>query len=320
MSELDPVPSIPSGHEQVVCSLFEGHYHLGVATFINSTVRAGFRGLFWMGCRGQLPPWTSRLERREDGLFRVGDALLGFETIQGSRHLAQYKPEFLLSLIDRGISSKYVWYFDPDITVRCDWDFFERWARYGVCLCQEVTMGTMPSRHPYRCEWTDLARAAGWGEPVNQQERYFNSGFVGMDIAQRAFPQQWTEAILLANRSGVDPGDFRKRRRFRAFAFGDQDALNLATMYAAVPLTTMGPEAMGFIYGGFTMYHSVGNAKPWNRKFITDALRGIAPTPAEKHFLTCAAGPIEPFSRAALRRSRACIATASFITRFWRAA
>ena len=79
----------PAGRNQVICSLFEGDFHFGLATLINSIVRGGFKGLFWIGCRGELPPWTRPLKRRDDGLFEVGEALLGFETIEGSRHFGR---------------------------------------------------------------------------------------------------------------------------------------------------------------------------------------------------------------------------------------
>lgn len=313
-----PRASALPANEQVICSLFEGDFHLGLAALINSLVKGGFSGLFWIGYRGALPPWTNQLARRGDGLFEVGGALLGFEAVNGNRHFGQYKPEFLSSLIERGIARKYLWYFDPDITVRCDWDFYLRWVRHGVCLCQEITLGSMPARHPFRCEWMELACAAGWSQPVRQQERYYNSGFVGLDIVHADFLQKWMGAVRLANGHGVQPGDFQKRKRSQLFSTIDQDALNIATMYASVPFTTIGPEGMGFTWGGFTMWHSVGKSKPWRKKFLRSALRGVGPTPADKHFLVCADGPIHPYTRRKLRQRRASAAMATFLARFYR--
>jgi hypothetical protein len=312
--------SLPLGHEQVICSLFERDFHFGLAALINSLINGGFSGLFWIGCRGELPPWTNQLTRREDGLFQVGDALLGFETVSDHRHFGQYKPEFLSSVIERGIARKYIWYIDPDITVRCDWEFFERWVRYGVCLCQDCALTTMSSRHPFRCEWSDLARAAGWGEPVRQQERYYNSGFVGMDIVHRGFLQTWKGALGLANRNGVDPTHFQKRKRSQLFATIDQDSLNISTMYSEVPLTTVGPEEMGFAYGGFAMFHSTGPAKPWRKKFLVNALRGRGPGSADRHFIASVAGPIRPYSSAEMAWLRTSWAAAGVIKRFYRKA
>jgi hypothetical protein len=318
MAEMTSIsPPLP-GSEQVICSLCEGDYHIGVAALINSLVRNGFTGLFWIGHRGDLPPWISQLARREDGLFQVGNALLGFETVTARRHFGQYKPEFLSSVIDRGIARKHIWYIEPDITIRCEWNFYERWVRYGVCLCQDLAMSTMSSRHPFRCEWADMARTAGWGEPVQQQERYYNSGFVGLDVVHVAFLQKWIAAVHLANSDGVAPGDFQKRRRPQLFSTVDQDAMNIATMYSAVPLSTMGPEAMGFESNGFTMFHAVSKPKAWKKKFISSALRGIPPSYPEKHFLECASGPIQPFSRSRLARLRLSTGIGILMTRFYR--
>jgi hypothetical protein len=323
-SQPEPSPRPPGselpGHDQVICTLFEGDFHLGVAVLINSIVRAGFKGLFWIGCRGPLPAWTGGVTRRADGLFEVGEALAGFETIDPGRHFGQFKPEFLLSVIDRGIARRHLWYFDPDITVRCAWSFFEMWARHGVCLCQEIVMGTMPARHPIRCEWMELARDAGWGEPLRAQERYYNSGFVGLGVEQRAFLERWMGAVRLANSAGVTPTQFQKGGRHQVFYTIDQDTLNIAAMYANVPLSTIGPEGMGFVPGGFTMYHSVSALKPWRKKFLRSALRGVPPSNGDKHFLKCADGPLRPYSPFRLMSLRMRAALAAFVGRFYRRA
>jgi len=318
MAEQSQASPVPTGHDQVICSLFEGDFHIGLAVLINSIVRAGFKGLFWIGCRGELPPWTRPLKRRDDGLFEVGEALLGFETIDNSRHFGQFKPEFLTRTIEQGIARRYLWYFDPDITVRCGWDFFEMWVSHGVCLCQEFTMGTMSSRHPIRAAWMRMAREAGWGEPLRAQERYYNSGFVGLDIGDRAFLAQWIAAVRLANANGVKPNQFQKGGRHQVFFTVDQDTLNIATMYADVPFSTIGPEGMGFISGGFTMYHSVGAPKAWRKKFIRACLDGFPPSNGEKHFLQCAEGPLHPYSASALRGLRRRAGIAAFLGRFYR--
>jgi hypothetical protein len=319
MAEQSSPPTGPSiQHDQVICTLFEGDFHFGVAALVNSIVLGGFKGVFWVGCRGILPPWTAQLKRRDDGLFEVGEALLGFETIEGSRHFGQFKPEFLSSLIDRGIARRHLWYFDPDITVRCAWSFYEMWIHHGICLCQEQTMGTMPSRHPIRAEWMRMASEAGWSEPLRQQERYYNSGFVGLEIAHRVFLDQWKAAIRLANSNGVAPSQFQKGGRHQVFFTVDQDTLNIATMYADVPFSTIGPEGMGFIPGGFTMFHSVGKMKAWRRKFLRSWMRGVPPSNGDKHYLTCVDGPIHPYSTMALRSLRMRAAGAAFLGRFYR--
>lgn len=304
-------------HHQVVCSLYEGDYHLGLAVLINSIVNGGFKGLFWIGYRGQLPPWLSQLSRREDGLYKVGEALLGFELLESDVHFTHFKPEFMNRIFDHGIAGKYLWYFDPDITIRCNWEFYERWVKHGVCLCQEITMGVMASDHPIRLEWMDLTRSAGWGEPVRKQERYYNGGFVGLATEHRQFLEIWEAANQLANSAGVDQGQFQTGSRANTFQFADQDAMNITAMYAGVPLTTVGPEGMGWIPGGFTMYHTVGGKKPWRKKFVRAALSGDPPWNGDKHFLECATGPIQPFAPGKLQSLRRQALLATLIGRFY---
>jgi len=305
-------------HDQVVCTLYEGDYHIGVAALINSIVKGGYRGLFWVGYRGELPPWIAKLGRREDGLYRVGEALLGFELLDSSVHFTHFKPEFMNRIIDRGIARKNLWYIDPDITIRCDWSFYERWVKYGVCLCQEITMGMMASDHPIRCEWIELAREAGWGEPVRQQERYYNGGFIGLQVQYKEFLDTWEAANRLANAFGVDQRQFQTGARANTFQFADQDAMNITTMYAKAPLTTVGPEGMGWMTGGFTMYHTVGAKKPWRKKFVRSALSGDPPWNGDKHFLECAGEPIDPFPNGDLKKLRRAAKWATLIGRFYR--
>ena len=305
-------------NDQVVCTLYEGDFHFGVAAMINSIVRGGFKGLFWVGNRGGLPPWTEQLKRRPDGLFEVGEALLGFESIDISRHFGQFKPEFMRRTIDKGIARRFLWYFDPDITIRCEWSFFERWIRFGVCLCQELTMANMAPNHPLRCEWLDLARSAGWGEPHHLQDRYYNSGFLGMNIERHNFLNTWRAAVLLANAAGVEQDQFQQGTRAQTFYTVDQDAMNIAAMYSDECLSTMGPEGMGWIPGGFIMHHTVGYLKPWRKKFLRSALMGDPPGHGDKHFFQCVEGPIYPFTPAKLSAMQFSVRCGAFLGRFIR--
>lgn len=305
-------------NEQVICTLFEGDYHLGTAVLLNSIVRSGFQGLFWAGYRGALPPWTAKLQKTEQGLYRVGDALLGFEEIDNPVHFTQFKPEFMRSLFDRGVATRNLWYFDPDITVRCQWEFYQRWIQFGVCLCQDITMGTMPSNHPIRCEWMDAAKESGWAAPVSTQERYYNGGFVAMHVDYREFLDTWIAAMKLANSAGVDPHKLQDGTRANTYYSTDQDALNIAAMYSQSPMSTIGPEGMGFLPGGFTMYHTVGGKKPWRKKFVRAALAGDPPWNGDKHFLECADGPIRAYSSGQLQSMRRAANWGTLIGRFYR--
>jgi hypothetical protein len=79
------------------------------------------------------------------------------------------------------------------------------------------------------------------------------------------------------------PGMYGSREM--PFNMSDQDALNIAIMYTKSPLTTLGPQGMGFIFGAsMMMYHAVGQ-KPWRGSFLLRALRGMPPSGAMKFFL-----------------------------------
>ena len=101
------------------------------------------------------------------------------------------------------------------------------------------------------------------------------------------------------------------------FFASDQDALNVAAMYSEYPLSTMGPEAMGFVPAGFTMFHAVG-LKPWRKAFLQKALAGVPPTEADKFFLTQVSTPIRVYSPWRLHARRIACSTAAFIGRFYR--
>jgi hypothetical protein len=316
--ETSDQPVTPS-HEQVVCTLFEGHYHLGFAVLVNSLLQAGFKGLIWAGYRGDLPPWINQLRKAGPDRFELENgATLQFEKLSVTAHFTNYKPNFMLHLIRDGIAKDLLWYIDPDITVRCSWAFFERWAGFGIALCSEIINGAMPERHPLRCMWVEAAVQAGWGLPVSPQTRYYNGGFVGMRVADAPFLERWKTAMELAEQFGANLEVFMKGSREDAFYASDQDALNLAIMYTPEPLSAIGPEGMGFVPGGFTLYHFVGSPKPWRKPYLRSALHGSPPGNGEKHFLACAEGPIQPFAPGQLKRLRRSARWAALIGRFFR--
>src|SRR5690606_29278034 len=105
----------------IACTLFENHYHFGVATLINSLYNNGYKGDFFVGYRGDLPEWAIN---REDSpicwkgatqLILKEDLVIQFLPIHSDFHLANYKPTFMLELIDLVEEElESIAYFDPD--------------------------------------------------------------------------------------------------------------------------------------------------------------------------------------------------------------
>jgi hypothetical protein len=305
-----------------VCTLFEGDYHLGLAAFLNSLVRAGYKGTVWAGYRGCLPPWIKQLERIQGDNadeYRVSlDLRVVFLRVATSTHLTNYKPDFMLRLFNNEAKScSYLWYFDPDIFLLMRWSYFSTWQRFGVALCQEVVDNILPSDAPLRRQWTALAESIGYANPrvVNH---YYNGGMLGVPFEHKEFLSDWKRLIELAESSGYDSKVLGHGSREMTFNMGDQDALNVAVMYAKCPLTTLGPQGMGFAFGAsMAMYHAVG-PKPWRGSFLLRALMGLPPSGAAKCFLANARRPIRAYGTVKLLAKHFECSAASLIGRFYR--
>jgi hypothetical protein len=305
--------------EWILCTLFEGDYHLGLAALVNSLAASGFKGCIWAGYRGKLPPWTHQLRRgsMEDEYVVTSDIRIVFVFLETHIHFTNMKPEFMRNLVREHPESKYICYFDPDITIKCEWRFFIEWVSFGIALCEDVTNGTMPENHPLRLKWMKLVVSLGLTHP-RSLSRYFNGGFVGLPVADASFLELWQRVIDFAESQGVDTRVFGPGTRIDPFYASDQDALNIAAMYTEHQLTTIGPEGMGLVPGGFTMYHALGSPKPWRKKMIRSALFGIAPSSADKAFLLHSESPIHPYKSTELKWKRFKCNIGALIGRFYR--
>lgn len=306
------------GSKTAICTLFEGDYHFGLAAFVNSLVHAGFTGTVWAGYRGSLPPWLGKLKQLNSAAkeFMVGDRVrLIFVLLDTPMHFTNYKPQFMLDLFaGPARDCEYLWYFDPDIFIRCSWSYFEDWQQNGIALCQDIVNNILPADSPLRHQWTRAAESIGLKNP-RPLNHFFNGGMVGVSAAHVSFLHTWRRFVELAEMLGSDLNVMTENRE-KAFFTADQDGLNAAAMFSEHPLTTMGPEAMGFVNGGFTMYHAVGK-KPWRGSLLLRALGGLPPIGADKFFFTQVSHPIRAYSPSRLRMKRFGCSIASLVGRFY---
>ena len=301
----------------VVCTLFEGDYHLGAAGLLNSLHASGFRGRFICGYRGALPFWAEPFQPGPNNTkIRMLDGIeIIFVPLSTTIHFTNYKPTFLLEVWKIiAPEAPKIYYLDPDIVIKCPWDVMERWAEGGIGLCEDVNF-YLPPRHPIRLAWHDWLRSQNIVPNIQQHERYYSGGFIGMPIAARSFLELWERLIALAAHI---TGSLKHGDPTSLFHSADQDALNIALMCTDISINAAGPEGMDFFPGGCLLSHAIGSRKPWRGRFLTQALLGYPPSMASKAFLNYATKPIPIFSSHSLMRLKATLKLAAFIGRFYR--
>src|SRR4051812_119222 len=181
-----------------ICTLFEGHYHLGAAALINSLKAAGYRGRVICGLRGSLPPWAEPSRDVEDGarVRDFGDGLeVWFVTLSTPIHFTNYKPTFMLEMwAGPAAGAETFYYLDPDIVVKCPWEVMQRWASGGIALCEDVNF-YLPPRHPLRIGWTSWLEEKALTVVSPGRERYYSGGFIGVPRAAQSFLSLWAGLI-----------------------------------------------------------------------------------------------------------------------------
>lgn len=313
--------------KSAVCTLFENHYHHGVAALTNSLYHNGYRGNIYAGYRGSLPNWSS-LAKDNHLLFWPGAKTLNvkdglyihFLPVDTNYHLTNYKPDFMLRLWNGPAKdANAMAYFDPDIVIKCKWNFYEKWMSYGVALVHEIVSNDMPPTHPLRLQWDEVIRACNM-RATRQLYSYINGGFCGVSKHNIEFLNVWVKIMSTAiTHFGLEPNKFMPSDRTNIFYASDQDALNIAAMCSEVPISEVGPEGMDFIHGGWIMSHAVGSPhKPWRKNFIWAALKGNSPTLAERGFWMNVEGPLFCFRSIQVKLKRFSILIAAFIGRFYR--
>lgn len=303
---------------QDICTLFEGDYHYGVGALVNSLARAGYKGTVWAGYRGALPPWVSQLQPLDEpGHYMVANQLrLAFVPLNVGFHFANYKPDFMMELFaNQAREADYLWYLDPDICVRCKWSFFEKWARHGIAICEDITSNMIPENDPLCNLWLQAGESEGLGKgrPLGH---YYNSGMVGLGPAHKSFLDLWKRMIAAGVAAGCNIQRIDSLSREFPFHILDQDAMVIAMMFTEHRLTTMAPDAMGFIPGGYVMYH-VRGPKPWRGSLLRRALGGTPPCSATKFYFTQASAPIRLYSPLQFRLKKLACNLAAVLGRFY---
>lgn len=306
-----------------ICTLYEKNYHYGVAALVNSLAKSGFRGDIWVGFRGKLPTWIKTLEQdntKKIPSFKINDStylnFIDLNHLDIKIHLARYKPTFMLDLLNNYIDkASNLFYFDPDITIKCHWSFFEDWVEHGIALCEDVN-GYLPWDSPLRNKWRTFIGNKNLLFS-NTTNAYYNSGFIGLKKESTEFLKSWEKIIKLSLKltesfSGLEYGD-------RSFIFNswDQDCLNIAHNISKLRFSTMDNSAMDLSDGGYVMSHAIGSNKPWCNCFILNVLFGITPTTAQKNFWKNQVSPIKSFNQFYYYLKKMDLRLASFISRFY---
>jgi hypothetical protein len=116
--------------------------------------------LCWRGIAGR---WATPVSTKEGVTeFVVADGCtIKFVSLETSLHLASYKAAFMRQVFERFLQREdTLCYFDPDITLKCRWSFFEDW----------VKTGSLWSRTPLSSICRVIIRCAinGWRWPQRQ--------------------------------------------------------------------------------------------------------------------------------------------------------
>ena len=279
--------------DSVVCTLFEGNYHFGVAALTNSLYKNGFRGNIYAGYRGNLPKWANKAY--ENNICGWGNAKtlnvaiglqLNFVLLETKYHLTNYKPDFMLKLLNGPAQgTNAIFYFDPDIVLNAPWSFIEEWVSCGVALCEDVN-SPLPNFHPRRMAWRSKLKSYN----INlhfKESQYVNGGFIGVNFNDFEFIDIWkniqeTMSMFIGGltKSSLEGESLAIEHSgpFAPFSKTDQDALNCTIEAYNSTCSIIGKEAMGFVAGVSYLPHALGNPKPWNWNFLSNSIKGFPPT------------------------------------------
>jgi hypothetical protein len=318
--------------KSVICTLFEGQYHYGVASLSNSLYNQGFRGVIYVGYRGSLPDWALKGKKetinhwQEAITLDPADGLkLVFLSLSTKYSLTNYKPDFMLELWNGpAANAEALFYFDPDIVVSDSWICFEEWVNCGVAVCEDIN-SPLQKYHPRRVGWRNYFANF---DLKFKNETYVNGGFVGLLKKDISFLRLWVQlqekmgdAIGGLENSIFSSGSAKtallQMKGFTIFDKSDQDALNATIEVFDGIISYIGKEGMGFEDGHTTMYHALGRDKPWQRNNLSKAFQGRPPRFLDVVYWANKNYPIMAHSDWEIRRKKAAITIGKLIGRFY---
>tara|TARA_R110000868_G_scaffold8774_11_gene44942 strand:+ start:117 stop:1091 length:975 start_codon:yes stop_codon:yes gene_type:complete len=320
----------------VICTLFEGHYHHGVAALSNSLYQCGFRGTIYVGYRGALPNWvltkgkTEVLGKWEEAISfePIEDLKLCFLPLDTNYSLTNYKPDFMIALWqDIAKDAEALYYFDPDIIVHESWVCFEQWVNYGIALCEDIN-SPMSLSHPHRIGWKNFYKKYNVDLSF-KNEVYVNGGFIGLTRENIHFLELWLKLQLYMGDAigGLQNSIFSNQSYkstipqtsgFRIFDKSDQDALNATIGAFNGDISFIGSEAMAFKHGTKLMFHALGIPKPWKANLLSRAFKGKPPRLVDVKYWNMKPFPIMAHSKLEIVRKKISIYLAKFLGRFYR--
>ena len=293
----------------IVCTVFEGHYHKGVAALVNSLYVNGFEGTIWAAYKGSLPPWAviDRKEQDYDVMTVCENLTLNFLKFPKEVFLPYCKPNFLLDLFDKyEPQAERVIYFDCDIVVKCVFSYFEQWSDFGIMLCEDVN-SPISTTDPLRYQWVEYFKK--FGITVRQDNnQYVNGGFIGLNRRAKGFLSTWEtiQNLVLEDMKAMKVNVHQSHLpekisglKDRTYMFNrtDQDALNVAKDATTEDLAIADSSAMDFKSIGFVMSHAAAKDKPWEKNWLMYVVKkGQRPSATDRIFMDYTASPISIYS------------------------
>lgn len=318
----------------VICTLFESHYHYGVAALINSLYKQGYEGHIFAGYKETLPDWVSKSVEDANfpdypgsGTIKVTSSFnVHFLPLTTDYHLTNYKPDFMLSLLDGPAKdADGIFYFDPDIVIDVKWSYLEDWIKFGVAFCEDVN-SPLSKNHPRRMAWRNYYHSRG----INIQFKencYVNGGFIGLKRTDRGYLETWKniQEVMAPAIGGLNRSAFAEKQLpmevqgpLAPFGRTDQDAMNIAIEDWEGIASIFGKDAMGFSSGTYVMPHALGHNKPWMLKPIQQALKGRIPRYVDKLYWKVADGPVKAHTSQRIKWRLTGINIAVIIGRFYK--